>query len=71
MGWAAISLWSFLCSVFIYGVCKLLGILRLDLKSEIMGYDFVEFADEFDFGLRSLVPPTHDSKDHNKTHHHA
>jgi len=71
MGWAVISLWSFLCSICIYGVCKLIGILRLDLKSEIMGYDFVEFADEFDFGDRFLVPSTHDSKDHNKTHHHA
>jgi len=71
MGWAVISLWSFLVSIVIYGICKLLGILRLDLKSEIMGYDFVEFADEFDFADRRLVPSTSDLKDHLKTHHHA
>jgi len=71
MGWAVIVLWTFLCSSIIYGFCKLIGILRLDLKSEIMGYDFVEFADEFDFSDRRLVPATHDAKDHLKTHHHA
>jgi len=72
MGWAVIALWTFICSCIIYSVCKVFGILRLDLKSEIMGYDFVEFADEFDFSDRRLVPASHDShKDHLKTHHHA
>jgi len=70
MGWAAIAVWSFLVSCLIYGACKAAGILRLDLKSEIMGYDFVEFADEFDFDGRSLIPSKSDGHDE-KTHHHA
>jgi len=70
MGWAAIVVWSFLCSCVIYGCCKAAGVLRLDLKSEIMGYDFVEFADEFDFSDRKLIPAHKDSHHDHPTHHH-
>jgi len=70
MGWAAIAVWSFLCSCVIYGACKAAGILRLDLKSEIMGYDFVEFADDFDFGGRQLTPARQDSHYAHPTHSH-
>jgi len=60
MAWASIVAWSFLCSSIIWGFFKYIGHLRLDLKTEIVGYDFIEFADHLNFeGKRLEVrPPT-------------
>ena len=55
MGWAVIAAWSFLCSSIIWYVLKLLKVLRTDLKTEIIGYDFVEFENQIDFEGKKLI----------------
>lgn len=54
MGWASFAAWSFFLSLIIWLLCRLCGILRVDLKTEVIGYDFVEFAEDIDFAGRIL-----------------
>lgn len=44
-GWFIISAWSFSISLIVWLICKWLNILRVDLKTEIIGYDFIDYAD--------------------------
>jgi len=53
-------------SSIIWGFFKYLGMLRIDFKTEIVGYDYVEFADELDFRGKKLIKR---NKGHG--HHHV
>jgi ammonia channel protein AmtB len=48
LGWVVISAWAFCWSLLIWGTLKAIGWLRTDPKTEIVGYDFIEFADDYD-----------------------
>ena len=48
LGWLAIASWSFACSSLIWGGLKMLKMLRTDLRTEIVGHDFIEFAEDYD-----------------------
>jgi len=39
-------------------VLKAFGILRTDLKTELVGYDFIEFADDYELQSTDLKPNT-------------
>jgi len=67
MGWTAIVLWSFLTGLIIWGTCRIFGILRVDLKTEVIGYDFYDFADDFDFSGKQLKKAQGNRVDN---HHH-
>jgi len=73
MGWVCIALWSFLCSSLIWGILKCFGLLRTDLKTEVIGYDYIEFAEHLDFTGKRLVKKAHSHKhphhDHLDNHH--
>jgi len=43
-GWFIISIWSFSISLVVWLVLKYAGILRVDLKTELIGYDFIDHA---------------------------
>lgn len=45
LGWLVISSWSFVLSLIVWLACKYFGILRVDLKTELIGYDFMDYAD--------------------------
>jgi len=64
LGWVVISAWSFACSMIIYGVLKAFKILRTDLKTEIVGYDFIEFADDYELQSSELI--VRPKEDHSK-----
>jgi ammonia channel protein AmtB len=55
LGWLCIFAWSFLTSAIVYFILNKLGVLRVDLKTEIIGYDYVEFAKNFDFTGKRLI----------------
>jgi len=40
----------------IYWVLRRQGILRTDLKTEIVGHDFIEFADDYELQNADLKP---------------
>jgi len=56
VGWAVIAAWSFCWSFLIYGLLKYVKLLRTDLKTEIVGYDFIEFAQEYELKDDTLTP---------------
>ena len=60
-GWFVIAGWSFICNLMIWSILKKFKILRTDLKTEIVGYDFAEFAEEYDIPGQEYL--------HMKSHH--
>lgn len=52
--WFMISLWSFGWSFIIFTILNKAGILRVDLKTEIVGYDYIDDAGHLDIGDRKL-----------------
>jgi len=55
LGWLVILSWSFLTSCVVFWGLKQMGIARVDLKTEVIGYDYVEFAKQFDFTGKRLI----------------
>jgi ammonia channel protein AmtB len=47
--WLVISSWSFVWSFIIYFILNKMGWLRVDLKTEIVGYDFIDSCDHLKF----------------------
>jgi len=45
LGWLCISVWSFGWSFLVFYALKVLKILRVDLKTEVIGYDFMDYAE--------------------------
>jgi Amt family ammonium transporter len=43
--WFIISIWSFSISLLVFLILKYAKILRVDLKTEIIGYDFIDYAE--------------------------
>jgi len=56
LGWIVLAGWSFIWGLIVYGTLKVLGILRVDLKTEIVGYDYIEFAEDYDLPDVTLRP---------------
>jgi len=52
--WFMISIWSFGWSYLVFFTLHKIGILRVSLKTEIVGYDYIDNADNLDFGDRKL-----------------
>lgn len=46
LGWLCISAWSFVISLIVWKTLQFAGILRLPLKTELIGYDFMDHADK-------------------------
>ena len=55
LGNTIIPVWSFIIAFIIWMIIKVLRILRVDLRTEVVGYDFVEYADELDFTGKKLM----------------
>jgi Ammonia permease len=47
--WIIFVAWSFGWSFIVFWVLNKKGLLRVDLKTEIVGYDFIDFADKLKF----------------------
>ena len=47
LGLIVIAGWSFIWSYIIWGCLSRMKLLRVDLKTEIVGYDYIEFADKY------------------------
>jgi len=43
-------------SIIGYFILHKAGILRTDLRTEIVGYDFIEFADDYELQYTTLKP---------------
>lgn len=54
-GWITLALWSFLASSVVWWSLKKFELLRTDLKTEYVGYDYIEFVDDLDFSGKKLV----------------
>jgi len=52
---AVIGAWGFACGLIAFGFYKLFRMLRVDLRTEVCGYDYVEYADEIDFTGKNLL----------------
>lgn len=50
-----IFVWSFLVTLIVFLILKAVRILRVDLRTEVCGYDYVEYADEIDFTGKNLL----------------
>lgn len=46
LGWLCISAWSFVISLIVWKCLQLAKILRIDLRTEIIGYDFIDHAEK-------------------------
>jgi len=55
LGWLCISAWSFGVSLLIFLALKYLKILRVDLKTEIIGYDFIDYAENIKLGADNVA----------------
>lgn len=49
VGLICIAAWSFFLSLIVFYVLDKMGWLRVDLKTEIVGYDFIDYADHLKF----------------------
>jgi ammonia channel protein AmtB len=52
--WLIIAAWSFIWSFIVYAILNKYGMFRLDLKTEIIGYDFIDFAQDLKFSGKKL-----------------
>jgi len=50
-----IPAWAFLMSLAFWLLMKLVKWHRIDVRTEVVGYDYVEFADEIDFTGKKLI----------------
>jgi len=58
LGLVVIAAWSFVFSLIIYFVLRKYGLLRTDLTTEIVGHDFIEFADDYELQSTKLTSRT-------------
>lgn len=54
MGLVCVGLWSIIMSGIFFLVLWIVGILRIDIGSEIIGYDFMDYSD-INFEKKKLV----------------
>jgi len=55
MGAVVIAAWSLVCSGIFLWILKLMNLLRVDVRTEVVGYDYLEYADEIDFTGKALT----------------
>jgi Amt family ammonium transporter len=70
LGWVVLCAWSFLASSIVWGLLKWFGLLRTPLKTEVIGYDFLEHAHDIDFTGKRLVKKkvSHSHPEHSQLH---
>jgi ammonia channel protein AmtB len=65
--WLVIASWTFVFSYIIFYVLNRYGWLRIDLKTEIVGTDFIDYADVLRFDSRRKIEDAGHSQGHSGT----
>jgi ammonia channel protein AmtB len=55
MGMVVNGVWAFVCMLIFCFILKLVHAYRVDVRTEVVGYDYIEFADEIDFTGKKLT----------------